>query len=411
VCSSDLGFMTILKAIASTLLSLLLFVGLTVMGVAITVNAAALNSGFITRQIDKLDVVALFNEEALPELEKDVNLAGHPEVISGIRDAVANNAPAVKTAVNKAVTDIYAYLTHGGTLDLRQTLKGSILDPQLAVSIVNSLDLSLYIHDQLVESLPPETIVIAGFDVDLTPYVDDVVPVIEPYFKEQVALALPRIYDYILGDSPALELSVPVGPVLNDVRSALKSAILDSPPPSLAGMPGIALSLGFDVAWEQALPEIPVAFDIVQPEGGFENSDEINQAFQDAERGLSEARKYVAYYQAGFWGLVSLTLMLIGGIILINRNVKVNCRILGGVFATYGITEAAGVIISRGLIHNQMASSLTEVPSSIRPWLVQLVDSLMNPLLVFSIFCAALGVTLFVVSFLYHHKQEPSPSP
>ena len=137
---------------------------------------------------------------------------------------------------------------------------------------------------------------------------------------------------------------------------------------------------------------------------------EIAQAFENAETGLAEARKGIVYYQEGFWGLVGLTLVLILGIILINRSVKVSCRILGGIFATYGITEAIGLIISRGLVHSQLLS-LSGVPESLQPWLVQLADSLMNPLLVFSIFCAALGVTLFVVSFLYHRKQEPSASP
>jgi hypothetical protein len=403
--------MTVLKAIASTLLSLLLFVCLTVMGVAITVNATALNSGFITRQIDKLDVVALFNEEALPELQKDEQLAGHPEVIAAIQNAVTNSAPALKSAVNKAVSDIYQYLLHGGTLDLRQTLKSSALDPQLAISILNDIDFSTVVHDLLLESLPTEGLVIAGFEIDPAPYIDSVIPVIEPWFKEQVQILIPELYDYVLGDRDTLDLSIPISPVLDDIASTLKSAILASPPPSLAGLSQSQLSQAFDVAWAQTLPQMPVSIEINPSENAFEQPAEVAQGFEDAERGLAEARRFVAYYQAGFWGLVGLTLILILGIILINRNVKVNCRILGGVFATYGITEAAGVIISRGLIHKQMASSLTEVPSSIQPWLVQLVDSLLNPLLIFAISCAVLGVILFVVSFLYRRTQEkPAPA-
>ena len=239
--------MTVLKALASTLLSLLLFLCLTVMGVAVTLNATALNSGFITKQVDRLDVVTLFKEEVLPELQKDEQLASHPEVIAAIQKSVTNSTPALKSAVNKAVSDIYAYLLHGGTLDLRGTLKNSILDPQLAVSILNDIDFSTVVRDLLLESLPPEGVVIAGFDIDPTPYIDVVVPVVEPWFKEQLTLLIPKLYDFVLGDSSTLDLNVPLGPVMDDIRGTLKSAILASPPPSLAGMSQPQLSLAFDI--------------------------------------------------------------------------------------------------------------------------------------------------------------------
>jgi TRAP-type C4-dicarboxylate transport system permease large subunit len=118
-------------------------------------------------------------------------------------------------------------------------------------------------------------------------------------------------------------------------------------------------------------------------------------------------RQGIVYYQEAFWGLVGLTILLVLFIILINRNVKAICRILGSVFATYGIIEAAGLLISRGLIHSQLLS-LSDMPQSIQPWLLQFSNSFLNPLLIFSISCAALGITLFVVSFLYHRKQKPS---
>ncbi|RJO62697.1 MAG: hypothetical protein C4542_02385 [Dehalococcoidia bacterium] len=400
--------MKVLKALASTLLSLLLFLCLTVMGVAITINATALNSGFVTAQIDKLDVVALFNEEVLPELQKDEQLAAHPELISSLKSAVTHNAPALKSAVTKAVSDIYEYLLHGGTLNLRSTLKNSILDPRLAISILNDIDFSTVVRDWLLQSLPPEGVVVAGFNINLTPYIDSIIPVIEPYFKEQLSLLIPKLYDFILGASSALDLSIPISPVLDDIASTLKSAFLASPPPSLAGLPRALLSPAFDIFWAQTVSQMPANIDLNSSEIGLGQPAEIGQALDSAQSSLAEARRWVVYYQEGFWALVGLSVLLILFIILVNRNVKTTCRILGGTFMTYGVTEAAGVIISRGLIHNQMASALTGVPPSMQPWLVQLIDSLMNPLLIFAISCAVLGVILFVVSFLYRRTQGKS---
>ena len=401
--------MKVLKALASTLLSLLLFVCLIVMGVAVTLNSTALNSGFVTSQIDKLDVVTLFNEEALPTLQKDDQLAAHPEVIASIQNTVEQNAPALKTAVSKAISDIYGYLLHGKTLDLRHTLKNSVLDPQLAISILNEIDLSTFIHDLLIENVPLSSAVIADIPVDLTPYTDSIVAVIQPLFKEQVTLLIPGLYDFVLGDSPTLDLNLPVGSVISDIGSALKSAVLASPPLSLTGLSRAQLSLALDAFWAQTVPQVPDTVDLSSSEIGLEQPAEIGQGLDDAQHSLSQVRQGIIYYQEAFWGLVGLTILLVLFIILINRNVKATCRILGATLTTYGITESAGILVSRGLIHSQLLS-LSDVPRSIQPWLLQFSDSLTNPLLIFSISCAALGITLFVVSFLYHRQQEPSTS-
>ena len=402
--------MTVVKALASTLLSLLLFLCLSIAGVAVTVNATALNSGFVTRQIDKLDVVALFNEEAVPELQETEGLSDHPEVIASLQTAVEHNAPAVKSAVNQAVTDIYDYLLHGGEIDLRSTLRSSVLDPSLATSIINDLDLSIFIHDMLIEDMPLDGVDIAGTSIDLSQYADNVTAAIQPWVKEQLILLVPQLYDYILGESPAPELTIPVGPVLGDIGAALKSALLASPPPALAGLTPAQLSLAFDAAWAQTLPQMPEAIALDLSETQADSPAGTGQSLDDAQRGLVQAREVIVYYQEAFWGLVGLTLILILGIVLINHNVKVNCRILGSTFTTYGVIEAAGILISRSLVHSQL-SSIADLPQSLRPWLAQLADSVMQPLLIFAIACAALGVILFVVSFLYNRRREPSTSP
>ena len=395
--------MKVLKAIASILLSLLLFFCLIVIGVAVTLNATVLNSGFVTGQIDKLDVVTLFNEEALPTLQKDEQLAAHPEVIASIQNTVEQNAPALKSAVNKAISDIYGYLLQGGTLNLRQTLKTSVLDPQLTISTLNDLDLSSYIHDLLIKDIPLSSADIAGINVDLTPYTDSMVAVIQPWFKEQVALLIPGLYDYVLGISPTLDLNIPVSSILSDIGSALKSAILASPPTSLASLSQAQISQGFDVAWAQTLPQIPETINLNSSEMGIEQPAEIGQALDNAQSRLSQARQEIIYYQEAFWGLAGLTILLVLFIILVNRNVKAICRILGSVFATYGIIEAAGLLISRGLIHSQLLS-LSDMPQSSQSWLLQFSNSFLNPLLIFSMSCAALGITLFVISFFYHRQ-------
>ena len=236
----------------------------------------------------------------------------------------------------------------------------------MAISILNDIDLSTFIHDLLIENVPLSSAVIADITVDLTPYTYSIVAVIQPWFKEQVTLLIPKLYDFVLGDSSTLDLNIPVGSIITAISSALKSAVLAAPPPSLAGLSQAQLSLAFDVTWAQTLPQIPETINPTSSEMGIEQPAEIGQALDDSQHSLSQVRQGIVYYQEAFWGLIGLTAILVLFIILINRNVKAICRILGGTFTTYGITEAACILISRGLIHGQLLS-LSDLPQSIQP--------------------------------------------
>jgi fucose permease len=95
-------------------------------------------------------------------------------------------------------------------------------------------------------------------------------------------------------------------------------------------------------------------------------------------------------------------------IILVNRDVKIKLPPDRGLFTGYGLAEAIGILISRSFIH-RLALSEFDAPASLQPWILQLTDSLTNPLLIFAVCCAVTGVALIVLSFFYHRNQSISP--
>ena len=396
--------MMIIRAIVNILLSVILFICLLAIGVAVTASATALNPHFITSQIDKLDITGIFTEKAVPELQKTDELAQYPEVIASLQSAVGKSSPAIKSAVDKAVSDIYAYLIHGQPLDLKTTLRSSLMDPALATSIISQVDFSPYINQVLVDNLPDLNI--GGVDLDPTPYLPTVDAVVQPYFKSQVALLLPGIYDYILGDSQTLDLKVPVGPVLDNIYSALKTAVLALPPSDFTTLPPELLSLGFDIAWQVTLPQIPASVDIIA-ETGISLPTPITSQLDDAQHTLKKVRQGVIYYQEAFWGLFGLTLFFMALIALVNFNLKRTYLMRGITFACYGILEVSGVIIARVSMHSRLAS-LSDVPISLKPWLAQLAGTATNPLLIFAVCVAAAGIVLVTVSAIYRSgtKQQ-----
>jgi hypothetical protein len=304
--------MTVLKVIANTILSLLLFLCLILMGIAVTVSSTALSSGFVTGQINKLDAVALFNEQVLPDLQQNETFEDSPEFTASLQAAVENNTPALKNAIDIAVEDVYGYVAGNKDLDLRNTLKNSLLDPDLAAQILHDIDISMLIPDLLEEDMPFKSVEIAGSTTDLSLYLDEVAAAIEPELKQQVIEQIPAVYSYLLGESSTMEINIATSPLVADIGESLKSAFLASPPSTLSSMPQDELSLAFDVAWSQTRTQIPASIDIDSEEIGMEQPDKITQALDDAETALAEVKEWVGYYRLGFWGLVLLVVLWTG---------------------------------------------------------------------------------------------------
>jgi hypothetical protein len=93
-------------------------------------------------------------------------------------------------------------------------------------------------------------------------------------------------------------------------------------------------------------------------------------------------------------------------IALVNRNIKITYRLLGMNFAVYGIAGGAGVLIARGAVHSKLAS-ISGVPTALQPWLTQLSDAAMKPLLIFAVSFAAAGIILLAVSLIYPGRTQP----
>jgi hypothetical protein len=97
--------------------------------------------------------------------------------------------------------------------------------------------------------------------------------------------------------------------------------------------------------------------------------------------------------------------VLVLGIILINRDVRVITRSLGIDLLIYGALEFAGVYVAR----HYMTTSLpmpADVPVSLQTWLSGLTSDLLAPLQAFSLGLLIGGVVLVVVSFVYRRRVE-----
>jgi len=274
------------------------------------------------------------------------------------------------------------------------TLNNTILNPDFVVSELDKLDITSLARDlvseQLTEQIPPE----ASFMVDV---IDETIADLDPWIREELSNAIYSGYDYFLGKSQSLNLVISLEPVKEKLRENAWEALLKSPPPELAMLPQAMWEPLFDQLYEEFAGQIPSSF-------------EFNESSLPPEviATLEQVRQAISYSQLSYKVLIGFMLLLILGIILINRQVRGTTRELGTIFLTYGAFQYAGIFVAKHFAGPQLAQ--LPIPPQLQAWLPQLVSDFLAPLEMFSLGLLIGGVVLLIVSFVYPRIRPSQPS-
>jgi hypothetical protein len=391
--------MKVLKGFALGILSFLLFLSLSVFGLAFMLNSTALNPRFISAELERLDVSSLV-EEIIREQPLSHDFSA--ETQTALIETIDRLEPRVKQEVNAAVSTIYDYLL-GKTkdLDLALVLKDTVLKKEFITSLVAEADFTSsfkqYLKEQLTEELPPD-------QQNLVPYLDEAIPALEPWVEEQASILVEPVVDYVLGESQTLRVVISLEPMKAILRTSLREAFLKSPPPDLAAASPAELDHYFNDYYEQFVNDIPVTFEIDESVLGTDVPASTAQALADAEEGLAQAQTAIGYFRLGYILLIIFMLLLILGIILIYRQVTGATRNLGITFLTYGALEYISIIIGKHFLRTSLP--LADLPSSLQSWLTQLATNCLRPLEIYRLGLAIGGIVLIIVSFVY--KPRPA---
>jgi hypothetical protein len=383
---------------------------------AVTLGNTFLNSDFIASILDELDLASLA-EVMLSEQLSEEELS--EELRSALVSTVAELEPVIKERVSAVADPIFDYLLgKEQSIDLALTLRNTVLTSDFFVSILDKIDLSSlageFLSEQFADELPEDM-------KFLTEYVDDVMVELEPAIKEELIAAADPVLDYLVGESQSLNVVISLEPVKESLEDTLREAFLESPPAEFAGLPRSTVEQYFDEHFGELSEMIPSTFELSESllgtempaqiaeaiaeaeEGLKEARQNIAEAIAEAEEGLKEARQYVSYFQLGYKLLIVFIVLVILGIIFINRQVKSTTRSLGSTFLTYGIPWLAAIFVAKHLAGPQIAK--LDIPSSLQAWIPQLLNDFLAPLQMFSIGLLVAGVVLLVVSFVYKPRQ------
>ena len=271
------------------------------------------------------------------------------------------------------------------------TLNYTILNPDFVIAELDNLDTTSLIREQLIEQIPQEL-------EPITEAINATLVDLEPWLKEQVRNGVYSGYDYLTGKSQSWSLVIHTEPLKESLRDNLWKAIQQSPPPELAGFSTAEIERYFNELYEQDVSQlIPATL-------------EFDESLLSPEtiRIIEQVRRAVSYAEIAFRGLIALILVLIAGIILINRQVRASTLGIGITFTTYGALEYGGIFAIKQFAVPQLAQ--LGIPVQLQEWLPQLLNDVLVPLQTFSLGFLAAGVALIVVSHVYKPRPPSSES-
>ena len=267
------------------------------------------------------------------------------------------------------------------------TLNQTILNPDFVVSQVDRLDIPSLAGEMISQQMPQEQEFIAGV-------ASDTIADLEPWIKEQVTTGIYSFYDYLEGRSENLSLIISLEPAKEKFKDNLWQAASQSPPPELAGLPPAEIERELNEFYSEFSEQIPSTF-------------ELDEASLDPQvmAQLEQAKQIVGYLHLAYNALIGLILLLILGIVLINRQVKGTTRQLGSAFLSAGAASYIGVFVAKQFAGTQLTQ--LDMPVYLQMLAPQFVTDTLAPLEMYGIGLLVAGVALLVVSFV-HKQHQPS---
>jgi hypothetical protein len=384
----------VLKGIGLAILGFLLFVALSVFGLALTLNSTVLNPRFLPDELDKLDVAALVTETIGPG---GADLS--PAMSAAVVRTVVALQPQIKGQLRAASTWVYAYvLGDTQSIHLAAVLKETVLNPEFVTSVANQADVVALarqdLRDQLADLIP------VG-QRQLVRYLDTAMPSLDPWLAQQINAASGPVVDYLLGASPTLRVVIPLEPMKTILRPNLRLAFLSSPPPELAGATPSQMEIVFNQYYELAAAQIPTNATIDPASLGLSQSASLAQALSDAESALGDARSGIGCFRFYYALLMVLVGLLIFGIVLIHHEVKGASRNLGIILLICGIFEFIGALIGGYFLR---AVGISGLPAALQSWLPGVYVDFFRPLQVFSLALMIVGLVLVIASLLSRRR-------
>jgi hypothetical protein len=353
--------MSILRNIAASLLSLILFLTLTIFSVAYMVQNTVMDPSFVSDQVDQVpiyDIARDFGDTLIGEqLTWDM-----PFVKDVALNVVEKQEPWLKEQLKDAIDTGYDYLL-GDTETLYIVLPLSELKANLRDDLWDETE--SYLQGELA----------GKSDAEVSAYLQDIIREIPTDFLPYELASLP--YDL---------RNLAIEQYLRDFAGLPPIIGL---PPEITAMVQDSARQYFNQYLDEFIKGIPDTYTI--------DSNTFDAGTNDA---ISTARTVIGYFQTYYIWLIVLMIVLAGLIFLVKFNIKAAARALGTSLVVYGGLNLLGIILIKVLSPFQFLADAFDIPDSLNSWMENVANDITSIALPLVIGLLVAGVVLLVVSFV-----------
>ncbi|MBN1692710.1 MAG: hypothetical protein JW845_04050 [Dehalococcoidales bacterium] len=360
--------MGVLRSLAVSILSFILFLTLAVFSIAFMLKGTVLNYDFVSDQVDKVpitDIARDFGDEVISsELTQDM-----PFVKDVALNVVEKQEPWIKDQLKDAIDSGYNYLL-GETDTLYIVIPLSELKTDLQSTVPD--EARAYLQQELVGKSEPE----------ISSYLQDIVRQIPRDSMPPDLAALPRDMQDL-----AIEQYLRNFAGLNPVAGL---------PPEITASVEDSAGEYFDEFLEDFIDEIPETYTIDESTLGSETMD-----------ALSTARTAVGYFQTYYPWMIVLMIVLAALIFVTNMNIRATARALGINLCIFGGLDLIGIIVVKTIQPFHFITDAFDIPDTLSTWAEGMANDVTSVALPLAIGLLAAGVVLLVVSFIIKPKVLP----
>jgi len=352
-----------LKGLGTFFCSFLLFLSLSVFSVAFLLHSTLLNPDFVASQVDKIDISSLARDIA----EKQINeqLPEEGQFLKDVTfDVINNQEPRIKKQLDSVIYTGYDFL-----LGKNKQLEITISMVELKANLKDSLwqTSQKYLQQKL-----------AGLsEAEIKQYLQDIAGQVP---RENLPPELARL--------PESQLNTYIDQYL---RKFGGQELLQNLPADINKLIEDQLKLYFDQYYNELADQIHDKYTIDE-----------SSVPSDVMEHLLLARKYIGYFQTGFYALIVFMMFMVAFIFLINRNIRDTTRALGIDFILFGALDLVGVLIAKNI---NPVNFIPDIPASLESWLTGLYKDIFSIVQVFSIAVLVIGVVLLVISFIFKPRS------
>jgi hypothetical protein len=360
--------MGILRGLATSILSFILFLTLMVFSIAFMLKGTVLNYDFVSDQVDKVPITDiardLGDELITSQLTQDM-----PFVKDVALNVLEQKEPWIKDTLKEAMDSGYDYIL-GETDTLYIVLPLSELKADLQSTLWD--EARSYLRQELV----------GKSEAEISVYLQDIVRQIPTDLMPPELAALPQNVR-----------NLAVEQYLRDFAGL--NSVVGLPPEVTASVEDSAREY-FDEFLEDFIDEIPNTYTIDESTLG-----------ADTMNAISNAKTAIGYFQTYYPWMIVLMIVLAALIFVINMNIRATARALGTNLCIYGGLSLIGIIVVKAVSPFHYITDAFDVPSTLTTWAEGVANDITSVGLPLSIGLLVAGVALLVVSFVIKPKAAP----